>query len=101
MKHNEVIYGRISKVENQESRIQKDAREHMKRIDVVKEYDSKLKADCRRRIAVGRQVPRQQCRIVRHIARARVDDGLLWCGRARGRLSDAATGAVEHRRLDD
>lgn len=51
MKHNEVIYGRISKVENQESRIQKDAREHMKRIDVVKEYDSKLKADYRRRVA--------------------------------------------------
>jgi hypothetical protein len=51
MKHNEVIYGRISKVENQESRIQRDAREHMKRIEVVKEYDSKLKADHRRRVA--------------------------------------------------
>ena len=50
MRYNEVIYGRICKVEGQESRIVKEAREHTKRIEIVKKYDRKLRADGRKRI---------------------------------------------------
>lgn len=49
MKENEIIYGRICKVEGQESRISKDAREHAKRVQVVRETDHRLRSMGRRR----------------------------------------------------
>lgn len=50
MKENEIIYGRICKVEGQESRISKDAREHAARVQIVRETDYRLRSMGRKRI---------------------------------------------------
>jgi len=43
MKHNEIIYGRISKVENQESTYTKERREHVKNIEHQSKHSKRLK----------------------------------------------------------
>ena len=43
MKHNEIIYGRISKVENQESSYTRERREHVKNIEHQSKHSKRLK----------------------------------------------------------
>jgi hypothetical protein len=50
MEENRIIYERIAKVEARDSKIAQETREHIKRVESVREYDRRLREDGRRRI---------------------------------------------------
>jgi hypothetical protein len=50
MEENKIIYERIAKVEACDSKITQEAREHVRRVESVREYDRRIREDGRRRI---------------------------------------------------
>ncbi len=69
MKHNEIIYGRISKVQNQESNYTKERREHVKNIEHQSKHSKRLKEVGRMRAAM--KIQRENEHMHHRIQRAR------------------------------
>lgn len=57
MEENRIIYERIAKVEARDSKIAHETREHIKRVETVRDYDRRIREDGRRRTdeRIGRE----------------------------------------------